>query len=313
MNSVCHRCGYGVHVTVIAYFGPQGTFTEQAAIALADDGAELRPLPTVPATLDAVRAGEADAGCVPVENSVEGAVPATMDALAAGNPLVTVAETVLPIRFAVLTRPGTERIETVASHPHALAQVRDWLADRLPTVRQVATSSTAAAAVAVMDGEFDAAVTAEVAAQHYPLDTYATDVADVRDALTRFLLVRRPGPLPEPTGADRTSVIAVTDDRPGSLSELLVELAVRGVNLTRLEARPTRARLGEYRFYLDFEGHVAQQNIGEALTALYRRCTSVRFLGSFPRANGTAALPSSEAEFSTAAAWLAAIRKGETA
>src|SRR5205823_6711507 len=125
-----------------------------------------------------------DAACVPVENSVEGAVTATMDTLTEDEPLVAVAETMLPVRFSVLVRPGTtaEQVHTVASHPHALAQVRRWLAEHLPAARSYAATSTSAAAVAVAEGEFDAAVSARVALEHYPLAELAADVADVDDA-----------------------------------------------------------------------------------------------------------------------------------
>ncbi|HEX7662271.1 MAG TPA: prephenate dehydratase [Pseudonocardiaceae bacterium] len=311
----------------IGYFGPQGTFTEQAARGLVDTsdgsivdraGCELIALDTVPATLAAVRAGEVDVGCVPVENSVEGAVTATMDALAVGDPLVAVAETVLPVRFTVLVRPGAGAadIRTVASHPHALAQVRQWLADHLPDADVLVARSTAAAAVGVTKGEFDAAVTAPVAAERYPLDLYAADVADVEDAATRFLLVRRPGRLPRPTGADRTSLIAVTADRTGALAEVLVELAQREINLTRIESRPTKSRLGEYRFFLDLEGHVAEARVGDALAALRRRCRSVRFLGSYPKAVGGPTAPVAGArdeDFAVASEWLRAVRDGERA
>jgi prephenate dehydratase len=307
-----------VGVPRIAYFGPQGTFTEQAARALAcPDRDELVPVDTVPAAVAAVRAGDADAACVPVENSVEGAVPATMDALAAGGPVVAVAETVLPVRFSVLVRPGTRpaEIRTVSSHPHALAQVREWLDTHLPHAETVAATSTAAAAVAVRRGDHDAAVAAPVAVQHYPLEVLAADVADVEDAATRFLLVRRPGPLPAPTGSDRTSVVAVAADRVGALAEMLAELAQRGINLTRIESRPTKERLGEYRFFLDLIGHVTERRVGDALAALRRRCLHVRFLGSYPTAERmiTAVPPSAlDAEFDQAAEWLAAVRRGET-
>ncbi|GDY31200.1 prephenate dehydratase [Gandjariella thermophila] len=302
----------------IAYFGPQGTFTEQAARALAHpDRDELVAADTVSAAVAAVRTGEADAACVPVENSVEGAVPATMDALATGEPVVAVAETVLPVRFSVLVRPGTRpaEIRTVTSHPHALAQVHDWLATHLPHAATVAATSTAAAAVAVRRGEYDAAVTAPVAVEHYPLDVLATNIADVADAATRFLLVRRPGSLPEPTGSDRTSIVAVTPDRVGALAEMLAELALRGINLTRIESRPTKERLGEYRFFLDLIGHVAEERVGDALAALRRRCLHVRFLGSYPTAERiSTAVPAYavDTEFRQAAEWLTAVRHGET-
>jgi prephenate dehydratase len=306
-------------VSRIAYFGPQGTFTEQAALNLVDAVTdELIPLATVPAALAAVRYGDADAACVPVENSVEGAVNATMDALVDGEPLIVMAEFVLPIRFSVLVRPGTDPadVRTVASHPHALAQVTNWLAEHLPQATVVASTSTSAAAVAVAKGEFDAAVTAPVAATHYPLAALATDVADVPDAATRFLLLRRPGDLPDPTGADRTSLVAITADRTGALAELLVELAARGINLTRIESRPTKGRLGEYRFYFDLDGHIAEARVADALAALRRRCTSVRFLGSFPKANGLATPPApgtTDNDFQAAADWVAKVRGGRGA
>ncbi|KAA2257105.1 prephenate dehydratase [Solihabitans fulvus] len=300
----------------IAYFGPQGTFTEQAAGSLAGQGDELVPVDTIASALASVRAGETDAACVPVENSVEGAVPATMDALADGEPVTAVAEAVLPVRFTVLTGQDTEQIRTVASHPHALAQVRGWLAEHLPQAQLVASTSTAAAAVGVQRGEFDAAVTAPVAVTHYPLRVLATDVADVPDAVTRFLLLRRPATPPPPTGADRTSIIAFMPDRTAALAEVLNELAVRGISLTRLDARPTKGRLGEYRFHLDMAGHIAEQRIGDALAALHRRCTNVRFLGSFPRADGvpsTVSATAGDTDFVTAADWVAAIRNGDQA
>ena len=306
---------------VIAYFGPQGTFTEQAAQAFArqlGDTCELVPVETVPLAFAAVREGRADAACVPVENSVEGAVSATMDALAEDTPLVVVAEAVLPIRFSVLVRPGTAAadIRTVASHPHALAQVRTWLDDNLPDARPLAATSTAAAAVAVLNGEFDAAVCAPVAADHYPLEVFATDIADVSDALTRFFLLRKPGTLPEPTGADRTTVLAVAADRPGELAGILAELSLREINLSRIESRPTKGKLGEYRFHLDLDGHIAQQRVGDALAALHRRCHDVRFLGSYPMADATPATVSednADPKYVSAAEWLAAVRAGETA
>jgi len=270
---------------------------------------------SVSAALTTVRDGVADAACVPVENSVEGAVAATLDSLAAGDPLVAVAESLLPIRFSVLTREPDTEIRTVASHPHALAQVREWLATNLPEARAVAASSTAAAAVAVHDGEYDAAVAAPIAARHYPLHVVATDVADVADARTRFLLVRQPGSLPDPTGADRTSIVAVTTNRTGALAGLLDELASRGVNLTRLDARPRQDTFGEYRFFIDVEGHIAEPRVGEAMMALQRRC-DLRFLGSHGRADGvrpTVGAGADNDDFAAAATWLAQVRAGKLA
>ncbi|TWF94482.1 prephenate dehydratase [Saccharopolyspora dendranthemae] len=304
----------------IAYLGPPGTFTEQATRLLtADFDAELVPSDTVPVALAAVRSGDVLAAGVPVENSVEGSVPATLDALTDDDPLVAVKEVVIPVQFDVLAHPDVDldRVETVASHPHALAQVRGWMTENLPKADVRAVSSTAAAAAAVAAGEFDAAISAPVALEHYPeLRALETGVADVRDAATRFLLVRKPGALPEPTGADRTSICAVISHEVGTLADMLAELSLRGINLSRIESRPVKHSFGHYRFYLDFDGHVADARVGEAMAALRRRCDSVRFLGSYPKADRAVASVrpgSSEQAFRNAAEWLAAVRAGRLA
>jgi prephenate dehydratase len=266
--------------------------------------------------LAAVRSGEVDAGCVPVENSVEGAVTATMDSLAEDSPLIAVAEALLPVRFSILVREGVqhEDVKTVASHPHALAQVREWVAANLPNAVPVATTSTASAAVHVHDGEFDAAVSAPVAAMHYPLVELATDVADVDNAVTRFLLLRRPDKPPAPTGHDRTSLfVVIAHDEPGSLAGTLSELALRGINLSRIESRPLRGSYGEYRFYFDFDGHVAEPRVADALGALHRISREVRFLGSYPKADrspSTAPKRSSAEDYTASLEWVAKVREG---
>lgn len=304
----------------IAFLGPEGTFTEQAARALtADIDVELMPCSTVPVALEAVRAGEVAAAAVPMENSVEGSVPATLDALIAGESLIAVRETMLPIRFDVLVRSGTtaDAVTTLASHPHALAQVRQWLDRNLPGIERLAASSTAAAAEKVAAGEVDAAVSAPLAAeQHGSLERLAEGVADVDDALTRFLLVCPPRRLPEPSGADRTSIAVVIAHEVGALNEMLSELSLRGINLSRIESRPIKDRLGEYRFFLDFEGHVADSRIGDALSGLRRRCSEIRFLGSYPKADRVPVQvrePASEQAFRESIDWLAGVREGRFA
>ena len=300
-------------MTVTAYLGPEGTFAEQAARGLVPAG-ELRSAVSVHAAIAALRARQVDAACVPVENSVEGSVPATLDAMVEGEPVLAVAEAVLPVQFSVLVRPGTDAAEvrTVATHPHAAAQVRCWLGTHLPDATTMLTDSTSAAAVAVLEARADAAVCAPVALAHYPLAELAAGVHDKEDAKTRFLLLRRPGTLPPPTGTDRTSLVAVAADRPGALLEVLAEFALRGINLTRIESRPMKARLGEYQFFLDCEGHVAEDAVGDALAELHRRCAWVRFLGSYPRV-GTPRPGPDPAGFSAARHWLSAVRAGRSA
>ncbi|AEA22442.1 prephenate dehydratase [Pseudonocardia benzenivorans] len=309
----------------LAFLGPFGTFTEQALRSLPEaDGAELLPCPGNPAVLAAVRDGRADMACVPIENSVEGAVPPVLDGLVGDPPLVIVREAVLAVRFVLLVRPGTtvDAIRTVASHSHGIAQTRGWIAEHLPSAEVLISTSTSEAAAQVARGEMDAAVSAPVAAAQHGLEVLADDIADNENAVTRFVLVAPPSAPPPPTGNDRTTLAATTENRPGSLLGLLTELAVRGIDLTRIESRPIKHRHSEYWFHLDCTGHIAEPAMGEALAALHRRCDEVRYLGSYPRATplngagsgaGAPAVPLStagHAEFAAAQQWLAALRAG---
>jgi prephenate dehydratase len=301
-----------------AFLGPEGTFAEQALQGLpAARGAHLLPEPSVPAALDAVRGGEADGAMVPLENSVEGAVAVTLDELATGEPLVVTREALLPVTFDLLARAGTalSGVTTVLTHPHAAAQCRRWLSEHLPGADVRPALSTAAAARAVAeDRAADAAIAAPIAAARYRLAVLAEGIGDTADAVTRFVLVSRPAPPARPTGTDKTSLVAyIADDHPGALLEILTELAVRGVNLTRIESRPTGVGLGRYCFSIDAEGHVAEARVGEALMGLRRVCSDVRFLGSYPRADGAGSpvrRGTADADFAAAAAWLAAVRAG---
>ncbi len=325
----------------LAFLGPHATFTEQALRSLPEaSGAELVSCAGSPAVLTAVRDGSVDAGCVPIENTVEGAVPAVLDGLVADPPLVIVREALLAVRFALMVRPGTRAadVRTVASHTHGIAQTRGWLAAHLPDAQVLPATSTAEAAAAVARGELDAAVAAPLAAEQHGLEVLADDIADNPGAVTRFALVARPGLPPAPTGHDRTTLAATTQNRPGALLGLLTELTMRGIDLTRIESRPIKDRHAEYWFHLDCTGHVAEAAMGEALAALHRRCDRVRFLGSYPRADngrGDPAPPpqdgdtgqdraaeqcraaeqrrATDQEWAAAEQWLAALRAGSVA
>jgi prephenate dehydratase len=166
--------------------------------------------------------------------------------------------------------------------------VRDWLGEHLPGVEIVVTTSTAAAAALVANGEIDAAAAAPGAGRRYGLSTLAGDIGSVRDAITRFVLLRLPGtPPPAPTGNDRTSFIVSVNNQPGSLLSVLAEIAGRGINMTRLESRPTRSKLGEYVFLIDADGHIADPAMADMVAALIRRSALMRWLGSYPRMAGT--------------------------
>ena len=264
------------------------------------------------AALDAARDGEVDAALVPIENSVEGSVSVTLDELANGKRLVIVDEMVIPVRFSLLARPGTALtdITRLATHPHAQAQVRRWLAENLPQASVIPAMSTAAAAAALLEEPqpFDAAVSQRIAADIYGLDVVADDIQDTDEATTRFVLVRLPGTLPAPTGADKTTLsLFMHLDQPGALLAILTEFAVRGVNMTRIESRPTRKALGDYYFSVDIEGHVSDARVSEALMGLHRVCLDVRFLGSYPRHDGKEPVlrPGvTDADFADAQEWL---------
>ncbi|MDQ1703799.1 MAG: prephenate dehydratase [Frankiaceae bacterium] len=308
----------GVPPLRYAYLGPEGTFCEAALRTLpAADRAEHLSCVSVADALDAVRRGEAAGAVVPLENSIEGSVAETLDELAGGDLLQIVREVLVHVSFALMARPGTglDDIATVTTMPHAEAQVRGWLRRELPGARFVAAPSTADGARAVAAGAADAAVAAPLAAERYRLDVLAADIADNPGAVTRFVLAARPGAQPAPTGADRTTVMAfIADDHPGALLELLTEFAVRGVNLTRIESRPTGVGLGRYYFSIDAEGHISQARVAEALAAIRRQCADVRFLGSYPRADGVAATEragTSDLDFTDAHAWVERMRRGE--
>jgi len=303
--------------TRYAYLGPEGTFTEAALLTLPEaDSVESVPYPTVPAALKAVRDGECAAAVVAMESSVEGAVTATMDELATGEPLVIVREMLLPIAFALLTRPGTrlEDVKTVASHVVAGPQCRRWLAENLPDARWEVAMSNAHAASQVRDGVIDGALAGAFAASRYGLVVLADGVQDVDGAQTRFVLVTRPGEIPGRTGLDKTSVtVGLRDNHPGELMEILEQFAARGVNLCRIESRPTGQGMGSYFFFIDCEGHIEDARVGDALSGLHRSCANVRYLGSYPRADGTGApirRGTSDEEFDEAASWLSSVRDG---
>ncbi|MFJ3226309.1 prephenate dehydratase [Streptomyces sp. NPDC086783] len=303
-----------------AYLGPEGTFTEVALRTLPEAATrELVPMVSVPAALDAVRNGEAEAAFVPIENSVEGGITTTLDELVAGTPLMIYREVLLSITFALLVRPGTtlSAIKTVTAHPAAQPQVRNWMKANLPDVLWESAASNADGARLVQEGRYDAAFAGEFAAATYGLEALETGIHDAENAQTRFVLVGRPARPAAPTGADKTSVVIwQRDDHPGALLELLQEFAVRGVNLMLLQSRPTGEGIGNYCFAIDAEGHVSDSRVGEALMGLKRVCPQIRFLGSYPRAevdpeDVRAPRPgTSDSEFTAASDWLARCQDG---
>jgi prephenate dehydratase len=258
---------------------------------------------------------------VPIENSVEGGVSATLDAIANGDPLRIIREVLVPVSFVLVARPGTELsdIRFVATHGHAWAQCRGWTEEHIPAAEYIPASSTAAAAHELLDDDagHDAAICSPLVANRLGLRILAEHIGDVADAVTRFILVSKPDTLPERTGADKTTlVIPLPEDHPGALMEILDQFAARGVNLSRIESRPTGLFLGDYFFSIDADGHVADARVADALQGLHRISPGLRFLGSYARADkreSEVARHTSDQAFQAAQEWVDSLRRSPAA
>jgi prephenate dehydratase len=276
----------------IAYLGPEGTFTEEALLAALSDAeraeAELVAAGQMADVLALVDTGEATAGFVPIENSIEGSVTAALDRLIFDHDLLIWREVVRDIHLHLLGLPNSrpEQIRRVLTYPVALGQCRGYLARELGRAEVAAAASTADAARQVRDlGRPDvAAVGPETAATLYGLQVLAGPVEDHPGNQTRFLLVGK-GRIPAPTGHDKTTIVCFQRrDQPGSLLAILEQFAARSINLTRIESRPTRQGIGRYCFLVDLAGHVADELVADCLRALHAEVASLKFLGSYPAA-----------------------------
>ena len=297
-----------------SFLGPRGTFCQQAlnSIATEDESIHL-PAHDAPRAIKMVREGKADYAVVPIENSVEGGINPTLDTLAKRADLTIQAEVLVNISFVLAAKPGTaiENVRRISTHNAAYTQCRDWVMEHLPESDYVPAASTAAAAKALGEQEdpgFDATLVSPLAAQQYGLAVLHERVADNPDAVTRFVMIGHAGRVPERTGADKTTLLVhLPADRAGALLALLEQFASRGVNLSRIESRPTGDTLGRYAFSIDAQGHIFDQRIQSALIGLHRVSPKVMFLGSYPSAEqhkvklqaGT-----SDQDFESARTWL---------
>lgn len=302
----------------VGFLGPLGTFTEQALLSQPDLAAsEIVPIDTIDEVLRQVDRGEVDYGFVAIENAIEGTVNLTLDTLAFDLDLRIQREVLLDIHMNLMAAPGTtiDDIATILSIPVAVAQVRDFLREKLPEAELKAANSTAEAAQ-ILGTERPvgvAAVAPALAAELYGLDIVAADIEDHHDNQTRFVLVSKDG-LAAPTGHDKTSlVIYQRADVPGSLLSILQEFAARSINLTKLESRPTKTNLGDYCFIVDLEGHVVDEVVADCLRNLKMKQGGVKFLGSYPAAahDGAEVRAAASADWQAAKGWVEAIRRGE--
>ena len=268
----------------IAYLGPRGTFTEEAAIRYDPDG-ELESFPTVGAVALAVSSGMAEEGVVPIENSLEGSVTATLDLLIHEEKLLINRELVLPIEHCLLVRPGTRTadIDVVYSHPQSLGQCRDFLERCFPKARLEPSLSNAAAADVVAEGaDRAAAIAPRRNAELRGLELLAQGIQDSDHNVTRFVvLAEQDSPL---TGDDKTSLcFSFSDDKAGILYAVLREFAERDINLAKIESRPAKLNLGEYVFLVDCEGHRESALVKEAIDRVRSHTSMLRIFGSYPR------------------------------
>lgn len=274
----------------VAFLGPSGTFTEQALLSQPDlAGAQCVPMRSIAETIFEVDHGRAELGVVPIENAIEGSVNETLDTLAfeASEHLFIHREIVVPVDLNLCVKPGTKLsdVKAVVSIPHASAQCRDWLATKLPGVEVQASNSTAEAArdVSRSRAAGRAAIAPSLAAKLYGLEVVAAGIHDHPDNSTRFVLVGHG--IPARTGHDKSTMVVFQthQDRPGGLLTILQEFNARGINLTKLESRPTKRELGSYCFFIDFDGHLSDELVADVLRSLAAK-HEVRFLGSYAAA-----------------------------
>jgi len=266
----------------VAYFGPAGTNTEVAAIRLYP-GEEYVPYATINLAARAVEAGEADRAVVPIENSLQGSVIDTVDLLVEDDRIAICGEVVIPIEHCLMVRPGgaREQIEVLYSHPQSLGQCRRYLEREFPGVRTEAALSNAEAVVIMLRTPNAAAIGPARAAEIYGADILERGIEDSRINKTRFVALGREGA--GRTGRDKTSIaFAVTHDRPGTLVSVLHEFADRGINLTKIESRPSGGELGVYIFLIDCEGHREDALVAQALAAVKEQSNFFKVFGSYP-------------------------------
>jgi len=266
----------------IAFFGPEGTFTQAAALKHFGHSVRTQPLGAIPDVFREVESGECQYGVVPVENSTEGVVSHTLDMFLA-SPLRICGEVMLRIHHNLMTETGSlADLSLVYSHQQSLAQCRGWLDRHLPHAERVAVGSNAEAARRAKGTASTAAIAGETAAEIYALQILARNIEDEPGNTTRFLVIGKQ--TVAPSGHDKTSLLVAARNQAGSLHRLLAPLADCGISMTRIESRPSRRGIWEYVFFVDVEGHQDDPHVAEAFEALQREATLYKVLGSYPRA-----------------------------
>jgi chorismate mutase/prephenate dehydratase len=267
----------------IAYLGPAGTFSEQAAFAQFGQSISKVPCSSIDEVFRAVDAGSADFGVAPVENSSEGAISRTLDLLLDTDLKIT-GEVALVIKHHLLTKSGTlDGVTRVMAHPQALAQCQRWLSSNVPKLDRQAMSSNGEAAKLASQDATVAAIAGDSAQQQYGLQAVQSQIQDDPHNRTRFVIVSNGSC--QPSGKDQTSVILSVNNKPGAVHQLLAPMAKHGVSMNRLESRPARRGTWEYFFYIDMDGHANDPKVAAALSELQTEAAFFKNLGSYPRSH----------------------------
>lgn len=264
----------------VAYLGPEGTYTQAAVVKHFGQAVNNLDVKTIADVFRVVEQGTAHFGVVPVENSTEGVITSTLDCFASSH-LKVCGEVQLPINHHLLSKAdGLTAIEKVYAHPQALAQCRKWLDRYLPKAEQLSTNSNAEAAVIITDDHKSAAIASDIAARIYDIPVLASSVEDEHNNTTRFLII---GNHSYPSsGLDKTTIMVSTRNRVGSLFELLKPLYDHGVDMSRIESRPSKQTNWDYVFFIDMIGHVDDKNVKQALSELEVQSAFFKLIGSYP-------------------------------
>jgi len=266
---------------VIGYLGPEATYTHQAAIRNFGVSLDYRAIKTIPDVFAEVESGSADYGVVPIENSTEGAVFHSMDMLVESD-LHICSQVYLPIEHCLISQSPLEAITEVRSKDQALGQCREWLHANLPHATSVDVVSTGEAVCTAKENANVAAVASELSAQRYEVPIQARSIQDRDDNVTRFLVIGKTRAKPLGDGRDKTSLVISLKDEPGALEKTLRPFGSRGINLSKIESRPTRKQAWAYLFFIDFIGHYDEPHVQEAIAELEQHCSLVKWLGSYP-------------------------------
>jgi chorismate mutase/prephenate dehydratase len=280
-TEIISQCEAIARPVSVGYLGPEGTFTHQAAINAFGSAHNLFPLPAIDDLFDAVEKKQLDFACVAIENSTGGVVHNVLDRFLNSDVKIQ-SEIIIYIHHCLISSVPMSQIRRIFSHSQSFLQCSHWLRQSMSGVELVEVSSTVEGVRRAKESTDGAAIAGELAARLNGMDVIASDIQDILENYTRFVIIGRGATAP--TGADKTSLIISIKHKPGSLFEALQPFAARGINLTKIESRPTRQRPWEYVFFIDFDGHVNDEPVRNVLKELEQATIFIRFLGSYPRA-----------------------------